>query len=283
MTRVRLPVVIAAVVVADQAVKWWAWRHVDGTLINSGGYILLGPVVRSWFAHPVGGAVFDVVGAAALIVAGWWLIRRPRPLGVLLGGGLIIGGWASNIVDRLGLHSWTAPGSARGVVDFIPDGTPGRSNTADLCIVVGVVVLGATLAIGHGEPPAPVSRRPGARGWIVSLIVLAAVITLAVTGAIDHEGRHSPAPLSGHRFACPAPGPRSGSCVAVLDLAGAGPLRASRCRAEMVRCNRADMRVQEVAPSFDLSLWPPVGWLGSRVPVGARRCLALRCGEALAA
>ena len=162
MAGIRLPVVIAAVVLADQAAKWWAWRHVDGVLINSGGYILLGPTVRSWFAHPVGGAVFDVVGVAALIVAGWWLIRRPRRT-VLLGGGLIIGGWTSNILDRLGLHNWTAPGSARGVVDFVPDGTPGRSNTADLCIAIGSVVLGASLLFRHGERPPTAPRRPGIR------------------------------------------------------------------------------------------------------------------------
>jgi len=191
MARVRLPVVIAAVVLADQAAKWWAWRHVDGVLINSGGYILLGPTVRSWFAHPVGGAAFDVVGVAALIVAGWWLIRRPRRT-VLLGGGLIIGGWTSNILDRLGLHNWTAPGSARGVVDFVPDGTPGRSNTADLCIAIGVVVLGASLLFRHGERPPSAPRRPGIRACVAALIVLAAVITLAVTSAIDHKGRYDP-------------------------------------------------------------------------------------------
>lgn len=192
MARVSLPVVVAVVVVADQAVKWWAWRHVTGAVINDGGYILLGSTVRSWFAHPAGGAVFEVVGAAALLVAGWWLMRRPHPSGALLGGGLIIGGWASNILDRLGLHNWTAPGSARGVVDFIPDGTPGRSNAADLCILAGVVVVGATLLVSHGERLPSGSGRPGARAWIVSLIVLAAVIALAVTSAIDHDGRGKP-------------------------------------------------------------------------------------------
>jgi lipoprotein signal peptidase len=217
MPRARLPVVIAVVVVADQAVKWWAWRHVAGVLINSGGYILLGPAVRSWFAHPVGGAVSDVLGAAALIAAGWWLARRPRPGGVLLGGGLVIGGWASNILDRLGLHDWTAPGSARGVVDFIPDGTPGRSNTADLCIVGGIVLLATTMVLRRDERPPPVSRRPGARAWIVSLIVLAAVITLAVTSAIDHEGRYQPdasgpGAMSGSRLArCLSPARTSSS------------------------------------------------------------------------
>ena len=192
MARVHLPVVVAAVVVVDQAAKWWAWRHVDGVLINSGGYILLGRAVRSWFAHPVAGAVFDVLGVLALIVAGWWLARRPRPAGVLLGGGLLIGGWASNILDRLGLHDWTAPGSARGVVDFIPDGTPGRSNTADLCIAVGVVVLATTLVRRHGEPLPPVAHRVSVRVWIAVLIALVAVITLAVTSAIGPGGRHQP-------------------------------------------------------------------------------------------
>ena len=192
MARVRLPVVVAAVVVADQAVKWWAWRHIDGVLINSGGYILLGPAVRSWFANPVGGAVFDVLGVVVLIAAGWWLVRRPRPTGVLLGGGLIIGGWTSNILDRLGLHKLTAPGSARGVVDFIPDGTPGRSNTADVCIAVGVVVLLATLVRRHGEPLPTAAHRISVRAWIAVLIALVVVITLAVTSTIGAEGRHEP-------------------------------------------------------------------------------------------
>jgi len=34
-------------------------------------------------------------------------------------GALVIGGWSSNLLDRLGMHYWTAPGSVRGAVDFI--------------------------------------------------------------------------------------------------------------------------------------------------------------------
>src|SRR5262249_56784726 len=109
-----------------------------------------------------------------------------------LGGGLILGGWTSNILDRLGLHNWTAPGSARGVVDFIPDGTPGRSNTADLFIAIGAVVLAVALLRRHGEQPPPPARRPSVRAWIAALIVIGAAIVLAVTSAIDHEGGHAP-------------------------------------------------------------------------------------------
>jgi lipoprotein signal peptidase len=191
-----LAAVIAGVVAGDQLVKWWTWRHVDGVLINSGGYILLGSDIRSWFATPIGGAVADVIGTVALIVAVLWVARRPRPTGVLLGGALIVGGWTSNILDRLGLHNVTAPGSARGVVDFIPDGTPGRSNTADVCIAVGAVLFGYTIVrrrwSGQRGDGNPGRQQPGVRARLVVVIVLLVVIALAVTSALNHDGVHAP-------------------------------------------------------------------------------------------
>jgi lipoprotein signal peptidase len=191
-----LAAVIAGVVAGDQLVKWWTWRHVDGVLINSGGYILLGSDIRSWFATPIGGAVADVIGTVALIVAVLWVARRPRPTGVLLGGALIVGGWTSNILDRLGLHNVTAPGSARGVVDFIPDGTPGRSNTADVCIAVGAVLFGYTIVrrrwTGQRGDGNPGRQLPGVRARLVVVIVLLVVIALAVTSALNHDGVHAP-------------------------------------------------------------------------------------------
>ena len=125
-----LTVVIAGVVVGDQLVKWWTWRHVDGVLINSGGYILLGSDIRAWFATPVGGAVADVVGTVALIIA------------------------------------------------------------------VGAVLLGYTIVrrrwIGERRDRNPPGRVPSVRARIVVMIVLLAVIALAVTSAMDHEGVHAP-------------------------------------------------------------------------------------------
>jgi lipoprotein signal peptidase len=185
----------AVVIGVDQAVKWWAWRHVDGSLINGGGYILLGPTIRSWFADPVIGAVADFIGAVVLIAAVRRLLIRPRPICVLIGGGLAGAGWVSNILDRLWLHHWTAPASARGVVDFIPGGGTGRCNVADLCILVGTLMLGYALARGRVtvQPhDASVARAHRAGARIVVLIVVLAVLTLAVSGAMNHDGVYSP-------------------------------------------------------------------------------------------
>lgn len=201
-----LAAVFAVVIGMDQAGKWWAWRHLDGSLINSGGYILLGPVVRSWFADPVGGAVAEVIGSVVLIAVVRRLLLRRRPIYVLIGGGMVVAAWVSNILDRLGLHHWTAPGSARGVVDFIPGGGAGRCNVADLWMVAGTLLLGYAVARRRltGQPRdahAPRSARRSslahrANARIVMLIVLLVVITLAVTGAMNHGGGYSPTSLT---------------------------------------------------------------------------------------
>jgi len=55
------------------------------------------------------------------------------------------GGWASNLLDRLGIHYWNAPGRVRGVVDFIHLG-PHYYNVADF--IIGCTSL-FVLAAGH--------------------------------------------------------------------------------------------------------------------------------------
>jgi lipoprotein signal peptidase len=137
----------ALVLATDQATKWFAWRHIGGTLINDGGYILLSPVIRSWFAGPRTGAVANVVGIVLVLAAVAWLLQHRRRRIVLIGGALIAAGWTSNLLDRFGLHQWSAPDSPRGVVDFIPSGGVSRCNVADLWIVLGALVLG--YAIGR--------------------------------------------------------------------------------------------------------------------------------------
>ena len=148
MRRVALPravplvlALFAVVVGTDQAVKWLAWRHLDSALINEGGFIALRPGVRAWFAQPTVGAMADALGAFLVALGLVWLLRRPRPLMVLIGAALIAAGWTSNLLDRFGLHAWSAPGSVRGVVDFIPSGGVSKSNVADCWIAIGAVLL----------------------------------------------------------------------------------------------------------------------------------------------
>ncbi|GAB3574744.1 hypothetical protein GCM10027445_36110 [Amycolatopsis endophytica] len=59
---------------------------------------------------------------------------------------LAVAGWASNLLDRLGLHFWTPPGSVRGAVDFIEIGNS-VFDVADFVITAGTVLLVAVA--GH--------------------------------------------------------------------------------------------------------------------------------------
>ena len=110
---------LAVVIVLDQVMKWWAWRHASAAIINNGGNPYVGATIGGWYADPVTGALLDLVDFGLLTTTVFVLVRRRRPIKVLVPGALMIGGWISNLLDRLGLHYWTAPGSVRGAVDFI--------------------------------------------------------------------------------------------------------------------------------------------------------------------
>jgi lipoprotein signal peptidase len=139
--RALLGVIAVAVLAVDQAGKALAWRSYHGTVINPGGFYFLGDTVRGWFAHPLVGSLSDCIAWLLLAVAAWWVQRRRRGRLVLIGAALVMAGFASNLADRVGLHRVTAPGSGRGVVDFIPSGGTSRSNIADLAIATGVVLM----------------------------------------------------------------------------------------------------------------------------------------------
>jgi lipoprotein signal peptidase len=145
---------LATVVLLDQATKWWAWRHASGALINPGGDLLVGRIVGSWYAGTVTGRVLDLLGVGFLSIAVFLLVRRRRTVAVLASAALMTGGWGSNLLDRLGMHSWTAPGSIRGAVDFVPV-SHYRFNLADL------VIVGATAAfvLSVGQPRLASTRR----------------------------------------------------------------------------------------------------------------------------
>ena len=154
---------LAAVIMLDQTAKWWAWRHVSGAEINTGGDFLVGHMVGRWYADPVTGALLDLLDFGLLNIAVSVLMRRRRPVAVLVLGALMLGGWCSNLLDRLGMHYWTAPGSDRGAVDFIHIGGI-NYNLADFFIMSATPLF--LLAVGYLGRQAP--NWPATAGAVTS-------------------------------------------------------------------------------------------------------------------
>jgi lipoprotein signal peptidase len=149
---------LAAITVLDQSTKWWGWRHISTASINSGGDVLVGATVGAWYADPVQGLLLDLLGFGLLSIAISVLMRRRQALAVLISECMMVGGWSSNLLDRLVMHDFTAPGSDRGAVDFIPFGSHSY-NVADLFIIIGTLLSVLALGSRHlqrrmGEAPA---------------------------------------------------------------------------------------------------------------------------------
>ena len=201
---------LTAVAVVDQATKWWAWRHMPQAMINSGGDILVGHAIGAWYASPVTGALLDLLDVGLLSVA-VWALARCRAASAVVPGTLAVGGWASNLLDRLGTHYWTAPGSVRGAVDFIHIGRY-YYNVADLFIIACTPLF--LLAAGYhavrtasrpapaGSPPPP--RHSRALAPIRALAGAGLVVAVAL-GAAHYGGVNTPrhASAQGTRHACP--------------------------------------------------------------------------------
>jgi lipoprotein signal peptidase len=163
---------LITVVVLDQAAKWWAWRHLSWTRINSGGDVLVGHTIGAWYAGPVSGALLDLLDFGLLSVVAWALARCRAPAAVIVPGALMTGGWVSNLLDRLGIHYWTAPGSLRGVVDFMHIGGH-YYNLADFFIIgctplfllaaAYQAVRAARRPVAAGSVPAAARSRASAR------------------------------------------------------------------------------------------------------------------------
>jgi lipoprotein signal peptidase len=187
---------LAGVVVLDQAAKWWAWRHFSWTRINSGGDVLTGRAIGAWYSGPVTGALLDLVDFGLLSVAVSVLARGRAAAAVAVPGVLMTGGWGSNLLDRLGTHYWTAPGSVRGVVDFIHIGGH-YYNVADFFIIGGTPLF--LLAAGRqgvraarrpaaaGSVPSPARSRARARVRIPALAGAGLIVVVAL-GAANYGG-----------------------------------------------------------------------------------------------
>jgi lipoprotein signal peptidase len=186
---------LLVVAYCDQMSKAWAWRHAGRAKVNSGGNMLVSPAVSGWLRSPVLGAAFDVLGAVVLATALMLLVRRRRHPAVLTSLTLLIGGWTSNLCDRLGLRYFVAPGSRRGVLDFLHFW--GRLwNVADLAILAGSALLVPALVLAHldrrRQPPADAAparsplRAPHARRIVLLTVVVTAA--LASVGALTCTG-----------------------------------------------------------------------------------------------
>jgi lipoprotein signal peptidase len=223
--RTRQSLVVQAllvlVVVLDQTAKWWAWRHIPWTTINSGGDLLVGPTISHWYAGPVTGALLDLLDVGFLSTAVWVLARCPANALVGVPGALMIGGWGSNLLDRLGIHYWTAPDSVRGVVDFIHIGGY-YYNIADI-FIIGCTPLFLAAAGYQGVRRA---RRPVTAGSVlqaarsrararvrIPALAGAGLILVVALGAANYGGV---------KAAPPHGGAQSGShaCSIAADQAG---------------------------------------------------------------
>lgn len=190
--------IMGSAVVADQVVKGWAWRHAPEVRINFGGNAFVGGTVSSWYADPVTGALLDCAGFGLLSVAVFVLLRRRLPVMILISGALMTGGWISNLLDRLGMHYWTAPGSVRGAVDFIPLGWL-HYNVADLFIASGTLlfllsmgVLATSRSVPTGSwPPTPYGRRRS-RMWMLAPTVAVCLAGVVGFGVVNYGGVTTP-------------------------------------------------------------------------------------------
>jgi lipoprotein signal peptidase len=149
----------AAIIVLDQTTKWWSWRHVSTAQINRGGDFLVGSTVSGWYADPIDGSLLDLLDVGLLSIAAAVLWRRRHSLAVLISGCMMIAGWSSNLLDRLGVHYVTAPGSGRGAVDFIPIGQI-CTNVADFFIILGTPLFVVAVCASH-LAARPATDQPG--------------------------------------------------------------------------------------------------------------------------
>ena len=155
-TPARRPVTVAAVAAAvllvDQATKFWA----ESALTDRAPVEVLGEFLRLRLLYNPGAAfsigsgstwVFTVLAAVAVVV----IIRfaaRPQPTSRAVALALLLGGASTHLLDRL----FRDPGFARGhVVDFIDYNGWFVGNVADIALTVGVAMI-IVLTVVSPEP-----------------------------------------------------------------------------------------------------------------------------------
>ena len=146
----------AAIVVADQIVKWLVLGHfAPGEQRPLTGFLNLVLVFNkgaafSLFAQMPGWQTPLLIGFAVIasIVVGWFIARDPHKTVFCLGLALILGGAIGNVIDRLRFGH---------VVDFVDVHALGwhwpAFNVADSAISIGAVILILEGFIGREKRP----------------------------------------------------------------------------------------------------------------------------------
>jgi signal peptidase II len=149
-----IPAVAVLVVVVDQLSKTWALHQ---TVRHVVGPIWVWPTFNSGAAFSLGRGVTPIVEAIVVILVAWLLVfsrraGRAASAPVAVGLGLLLGGAAGNLIDRVFRQHHGA------VIDFIDALRIGSHdrwpifNVADAAIVVGVIILVLCYA---RRPPRP--------------------------------------------------------------------------------------------------------------------------------
>jgi signal peptidase II len=147
-------VLAVAVVVSDQGTKLWALSQLAGhrAIALPGGWVDLRLVSNPGAAFSFGSDatwLFTLSATAAVAIVPW-LAARARSRGQAIALGLLLGGAAANLLDRL----FRAPGPGLGrVVDFIDYHGWFIGNVADIAIVAsaGIPIMRAMTPPGREQ------------------------------------------------------------------------------------------------------------------------------------
>lgn len=181
----RLALIALSVVAVDWGSKALAWRLLPGSAVINADTSGALPILPGLISQPALGAVVDATALVLLSVTGVWLARAPKVGGLVWSAcALLWAGIGSNAVDRWFAHLWLAPGSGRGVVDWIRVDAKAAINLADVVIGVGIIVGVVGLAARH--------LPRGARAAVAASVLVLVPISVLTTGGASSNAAPPP-------------------------------------------------------------------------------------------
>lgn len=159
----RVPVAIASIVLfLDQATKHWAVTNLNnGETISVFWTLQLNLAFNTGMSFSLGRGFGPLIAVVGTVVIVWLLISLRTESSKLsnIGMGLLIGGAAGNLIDRLFRGDAWLRG---GVVDFIDFQWFPIFNIADIAVNVGagLLILGSILSSRHQDVEPDQSESP---------------------------------------------------------------------------------------------------------------------------